>query len=568
MKTFNQPLPELKFDKNRFRVKNCPCGKSNKDGKFVPYIGYENKGYCHSCGETFLPDLPKVEQWNDTQPTAYQPRIAAPQPKQLYFGCFFQNSTTIEIDTPYFTEINTYSEGGDKLGVLCHYSLNSLSERLNKFKNQTGIKANNPAILKGIYRNGTAGEFCETSSPYLFFDIDVKETENKELLNPEINNKVFDTLKDMALLIWRSNSQKGIAGILFVPELKAIGNNDTETHLNKARSIYICLSNYIKNQTGISVIFDWQQGKFRQIRYLAEQQNYRSINRTPLCFGTTVKTQPKPASYISNDIFLTSLQAYSENNFVHYLKTLFGFEVCKELVKRYCIGTSKHWNGATVFWLIDAQHKIRTGKIMLYNPTTGKRVQQPYDHINWVHYVLKLPEFEKKVCLFGEHLLNDKTKPVAIVESEKTAVIASVHYPQFIWLASGGKDGLNAEKCSVLKGRSVTLFPDLDGFEKWSAKARELKHIAKFNVSDLLERKATEAERKGKFDIADYLIRFDYQPEATEPPQPIQEVPILPTKEELQYSKMVSRTPSIEMLVKQLGLVSATTGKQLNKFEV
>lgn len=356
MKTFNQPLPELKFDKNRFRVKNCPCGKSNKDGKFVPYIGYENKGYCHSCGETFLPDLPKVEQWNSTQPTAYQPRIAAPQQKQ--------------------------------------------------------------------------------------------------------------------------------------------------------------------------------------------------------------------ASFIPVEIFKASLQTYSENNFVHYLKTLFGFEVCKELVKRYCIGTSKHWNGATVFWLIDAQHKIRTGKIMLYNPTTGKRVQQPYDHINWVHYVLKLPEFEKKVCLFGEHLLNDKTKPVAIVESEKTAVIASVHYPQFIWLASGGKDGLNAEKCSVLKGRSVTLFPDLDGFEKWSAKARELKHIAKFNVSDLLERKATEAERKGKFDIADYLIRFDYQPEATEPPQPIQEVPILPTKEELQYSKMVSRTPSIEMLVKQLGLVSASTGKPLNKFEV
>jgi hypothetical protein len=356
MKTFNQPLPELKFDKNRFRVKNCPCGKSNKDGKFIPYIGHENKGYCHSCGETFLPELPKVEQWNSTQPTAYQPRIAAPQPKQ--------------------------------------------------------------------------------------------------------------------------------------------------------------------------------------------------------------------ASYISNDIFLTSLQAYSENNFVLYLKTLFGLEVCKELIKRYNIGTSNHWNGATVFWLIDAQHKIRTGKIMLYNPTTGKRVQQPYDHINWVHYMLKLPEFEKKVCLFGEHLLNDKTKPVAIVESEKTAVIASVYYPQFIWLASGGKDGLNAEKCSVLKGRSVTLFPDVDAFEKWSAKARELKHIAKFNVSDLLERKATEAERKGKFDIADYLIRFDYQPKATEPPPAVQEVPILPTKEELQYSKMVSRTPSIEMLVRQLGLVSATTGKPLNKFEV
>ena len=41
-----EPLPELKFDKKRFRVKLCPCGKDNKDGKFVPYVGFENKGYC------------------------------------------------------------------------------------------------------------------------------------------------------------------------------------------------------------------------------------------------------------------------------------------------------------------------------------------------------------------------------------------------------------------------------------------------------------------------------------------------------------------------------------------
>ena len=46
----------LDFDsKKRFRVKICPCGKSNKDGKFVPYVGYENKGFCHSCGKTFIP---------------------------------------------------------------------------------------------------------------------------------------------------------------------------------------------------------------------------------------------------------------------------------------------------------------------------------------------------------------------------------------------------------------------------------------------------------------------------------------------------------------------------------
>jgi hypothetical protein len=125
--------------------------------------------------------------------------------------------------------------------------------------------------------------------------------------------------------------------------------------------------------------------------------------------------------------------------------------------------------------------------------------------------------------LVGSHLLIDKTKPVAIFESEKSAIIASVYLPQFICLAVGSLNNLNAEKCSILKGRSVTLFPDLNGFDKWSSKAKELSHLANFTVSDLLERKATPAERKQGLDLADYLIKFDYraftipEPEATEP---------------------------------------------------
>jgi len=44
-------------NKSRFKIaENCPCGKSNKDGKFVPFNEYTDCGYCHSCGETFWPD--------------------------------------------------------------------------------------------------------------------------------------------------------------------------------------------------------------------------------------------------------------------------------------------------------------------------------------------------------------------------------------------------------------------------------------------------------------------------------------------------------------------------------
>lgn len=122
---------------------------------------------------------------------------------------------------------------------------------------------------------------------------------------------------------------------------------------------------------------------------------------------------------------------------------------------------------------------------MLYSPATGKRSKEQYPNPNWVHSVLKLPEFNLQQCFFGEHLLRGNTKPIAIVESEKTAIMASVYLPQFVWIAAGSKDGLNAEKRKVLAGRNVALFPDLNGFKNWQAKAGELNHIAKFSVSDL-----------------------------------------------------------------------------------
>ncbi|HRP55234.1 DUF6371 domain-containing protein [Agriterribacter sp.] len=228
-----------------------------------------------------------------------------------------------------------------------------------------------------------------------------------------------------------------------------------------------------------------------------------------------VTPQPKPVSFIPVEVFKASLKGHEANHFVKFLIDLFGVEVAGELVSRYFIGTSKHWNGATVFWQIDTHGKIRTGKIMLYSPTTGKRQKE----FTFAHKLIKQPEFGLKQCFFGEHLLIDKTKPVAIVESEKTAVIASVYLPQFIWVASSGLHGLNIDKCSILKGRTVTLFPDLSkpkiegkptAFEIWSSKVKELSQLANFTVSDLLERKATEAEMKQGFDLADYLIRYDY----------------------------------------------------------
>lgn len=236
---------------------------------------------------------------------------------------------------------------------------------------------------------------------------------------------------------------------------------------------------------------------------IRDKQNYQSI--------TNMVFKKKTISFIDDSIFKASLKGYDDNCFVKYLVRLFGHDTADEIIRTYSIGTSKHWNGATVFWQIDCSGKIRTGKIMLYDPLTGKRVKEPFNHITWVHSALKLNNYELQQCLFGEHLLKGCSKPVAIVESEKTAIIASVYFPKFIWLATGSLSNLTMEKCSILKNRDVVLFPDLKGYGKWLEKSKDLSVITKFVVSDFLERKANIEEQRQGLDLADYLVQFDHK---------------------------------------------------------
>lgn len=232
------------------------------------------------------------------------------------------------------------------------------------------------------------------------------------------------------------------------------------------------------------------------------------INR-PGFFTRPVIAPVKPPSLIPVNYFNDSMNSYKQNNFVKFLINRFGADVATQAIQRYCIGTSHHWPGASVFWQIDACGNLRTGKIMLYNAHTGKRVRKPFNHITWMHRRVNMPDYELRQCFFGEHLLCDRQKPVAIVESEKTAIIASIYYPNRIWLASGSLSNLTRQKFEVLRGRYVTLFPDLKGFNKWLNKAYEFNDIAQISISDKLEYKACKADYENGLDLADYLLRFD-----------------------------------------------------------
>jgi len=154
---------------------------------------------------------------------------------------------------------------------------------------------------------------------------------------------------------------------------------------------------------------------------------------------------------------------------------------------------------------------------MKYDRKTGKRVKDEKvgGRITWVHSVLKqscnprlrLPAgWELTQCLFGEHLLRQyPLKSVALVESEKTAVICSSFWPEYIWLATGGKSQLN-DRLQVLRGRKVVAFPDVDGFSEWKEKLSQVRGLD-ITVSDVLEKEATFEDRANHVDIADLLIR-------------------------------------------------------------
>lgn len=291
----------LRFDKNRNRCKQCPCGRSNKDGKFIPYEGFEDKGYCHSCGDTFLPELVK----NDWQ----------------------------------FSEVRTAYFGAHGTQV----------------------------------RNSTRPE-CS------FIDLDKF---GKSLIN-------------------------------------------------------------------------WQN-----VEQIAES-----------------------------------------NNLVKYLLSLFTPDQVKLLIHYYNIGTSRHWPGATIFWQADKDGNIRSGKVMLYDPVTGKRDKKRF---TWVHTILNIPGFHLNQCLFGEHLTTSG-KPIGLVESEKTAIIASVYLPQFTWLSTGGKDGLQPERLRSVKGKKIILFPDLNAYDDWQSKANDLNKAGYSTaVSDYLQTHTTAEDQTAGLDIADYL---------------------------------------------------------------
>lgn len=246
------------------------------------------------------------------------------------------------------------------------------------------------------------------------------------------------------------------------------------------------------------------------IKYLAKKYNIE-LENNDFVFVPTIRQQepPKPPDFIHPDGLLPTIENIKENNLFKFISAKFGVPVTEEVFKQYYIGID-HTNGYTkdyvIFWLVDKDWMVRSGKYIKYqiNGHRDKSQNPSWFHKRTVEYQPVYINFNLVQCFFGEHLINeDIRKPIAIVESEKTAVIASLLMDKYIWLACGSKNGLTDLKCEVLANRSVTLFPDLGAYKEWQIIAN--KHH--YSINGSLEKIANDYDREQGLDIADFLLR-------------------------------------------------------------
>ncbi len=211
--------------------------------------------------------------------------------------------------------------------------------------------------------------------------------------------------------------------------------------------------------------------------------------------------------YIAPEHLAPTIGHYDQNSFVQFLLNLFPdcHDEIQAVLKMYFVGTYENY---TCFPSIDRLNRVCRAKLIRFNRATGKRLKGDYDTSS-LPAKLKLKEsFKYKQIFFAEHLLRQfPDKPIAIVEAEKTAIIGTLCFPEFVWLGSNSKSWLKVERLQRLGTRRIILYPDADGFDLWQKVAAEAR-IKNLNVvvSDLLETHATDQEKADGFDLADYLI--------------------------------------------------------------
>ena len=248
---------------------------------------------------------------------------------------------------------------------------------------------------------------------------------------------------------------------------------------------------------------------------------------------------PPPVTYIDRhhvtDYMTTDL---TKGNLLAYLMPILGKDVMLPVLRKYGVGVDV--DGSMRWPQIDENRNVREIKIQQHNRFNGHREGLP---THTVHKTLRDkgeidPESTQEQCLFGQHLLArvDENTIVAITESEKTAIIFAILYPQVIWLATGGEGnfGLIIKAQKILRHcGAVIIYPDAGSQTKWKEASRQLQ-LNNVEFSDLC------SGHPHNVDLADLLI-YEYLSTHKQPQQQQLnfEEPV-PAKASIKSAKIVS----------------------------
>jgi hypothetical protein len=228
----------------------------------------------------------------------------------------------------------------------------------------------------------------------------------------------------------------------------------------------------------------------------------------------TPKEKPQIEIIFPDKELLAKIEGFANNHSSNFHKMcLQHLKIPMSHLEKWGVGTDKEF---TVFIHKNQENRIANYKYFKYLATSKR--DKDVDSFS-----LKQPKDKAaKYCipLYGEHLLDtEKLKTVGVVESEKTAVIASWFYPHFDFVTCGAANGLTAEKLPVLFGRKIYWLSDADKAGRENSSLRNLKaYEQNFELLDLFP------EREDGFDLADAIIgRIELV--AQIPEKPKEEVP-------------------------------------------
>ena len=146
-------------------------------------------------------------------------------------------------------------------------------------------------------------------------------------------------------------------------------------------------------------------------------------------------------------------------------------QAIRTLVKYQVLSKGKY----TGFPYINFSKQVVSVKYMEYGDNL-KRIKKlddngtPYGSIFWEHSK-KINEKTHyfKSCWFGEQFaLSNDFDTFGVVESEKSAILASVFIPNVCFLACGSKSTIKNLVFKGLGEKKVILYPDKDGVEPWA----------------------------------------------------------------------------------------------------